>query len=397
MDRKEALQLLRGGPEGVDDWNRWFLETADRVWLAYSHSSSELQMAARLPELNEADLASQQLRSAQLSGVNMREAKLIDADLHGAFLARADLREADLRGADLTNCDVSGADLTGCNLSGANLSEANLSGATMRWTGLDGTLFAGAILGPRQCIAVSPTVKRGLLGYLDPLGAPSRISQTDLSRASSLGDVDHSGPTVIDIESMMSVPAVDRVRFLRGCGVREPLVEYLPSLTEEAIQFYSCFISYSHEDKVFARRLHDQLQGRGIRCWLDEHQMLPGDDIYDTVNQAIRVWDKVLLCCSEASLKSWWVESEMDRAFEKERQLAEERDEKTLALIPLNLDGHLFDSWDNLRGTRVRSRLAADFTGWDTDNAKFEAAFEHVVKALRADEGARNEPPTPRL
>jgi hypothetical protein len=25
-------------------------------------------------------------------------------------------------------------------------------------------------------------------------------------------------------------------------------------------------ISYSHEDKLFARRLHDTLQGRGIRC-----------------------------------------------------------------------------------------------------------------------------------
>jgi hypothetical protein len=30
------------------------------------------------------------------------------------------------------------------------------------------------------------------------------------------------------------------------------------------------------EDKLFARRLHDTLQGRGIRCWLDEKQMLPG-------------------------------------------------------------------------------------------------------------------------
>jgi hypothetical protein len=44
-----------------------------------------------------------------------------------------------------------------------------------------------------------------------------------------------------------------------------------------------------------------------IRCWLDEHQLLPGDDLHEGIDRGIRLWDKVLLCASKASLANWWV------------------------------------------------------------------------------------------
>ena len=93
----------------------------------------------------------------------------------------------------------------------------------------------------------------------------------------------------------------------------------------------------------------------------------------------------MLLCASKASLASWWVDKEIEKAFQKEERLWRERGEKVLALIPLNLDGHLFaGKWASGKASLVTGRLAADFTGWETDNAKFDREFdEKVVHALR--------------
>ena len=186
--------------------------------------------------------------------------------------------------------------------------------------------------------------------------------------------------------------------FLRGCGVPESLITYLPALRGSAIEFYSCFISYSHADQSFARRVHDTLQGRGIRCWLDEKQVNPGDDIYEEVDRGIRYWDKVLLCCSQSALsEKWWVDHEINKAFQKERDLMKERSQKVLALIPLDLDGYLFSpAYEGAKRDEIRSRIAANFAGWEGDNTLFEREIERVIKALRTD-GGKAPPPKPKL
>ena len=114
------------------------------------------------------------------------------------------------------------------------------------------------------------------------------------------------------------------------------------------IQWYSAFISYSHKDLSLAKRLYDQLQGRGIRCWLDEHSMKPGERILDCVNQAIRVTDRMLICCSEYSLESWWVKDEIRKTLEKEAM------EKRDIIIPLNLDSYLFKGWNDELATDIK-------------------------------------------
>ena len=107
--------------------------------------------------------------------------------------------------------------------------------------------------------------------------------------------------------------------------------------------------------------------------------------------------DKVLLCCSEKSLTSWWVDNEIDKAFVKEQVLMNERKKKVLALIPLDLDGFLLKGWLNGKASQVRNRLAADFQGWETSHTRFKVEVEKVIRALRADEYSREVPPVSRL
>ena len=351
--------------KGVDTWNHWRKVKYDII-----------------PDLAEADLSKMEfmrinlskadLRMANLSSSDLRKADLNQVDLRNACLSEANLDEANLIGAYMSNTNLTYASFAAASLVMADLSSADLSFANLRNADLDDTNFSQSRMYNTILVNV------------------------DLSKSKNLEKVNSYGPSSIGIDTIHKSSGHIPEIFMQGCGVSETFLRYMKSLTVESTEYFSCFISYSHEDKPFARRLHDQLQARGIRCWLDEHQLFPGDDLHDMIDKGIRLWDKVLICCSKAALNSYWVDKELDRALKKEEKLWKERGKKVLTLIPLNLDGYLFDSWSGGKKDMVTSRLAADFTGCETDNAKFEEQFERVVKALQT-EGAREEAPPSKL
>lgn len=361
MANEEHVAILK---QGVEVWNRWRKENAD----------------AR-PSLRGADLSGARLWEADLFEANLSGAGLSGAYLRGANLNGADLSGADLRVADLRETDLRETDLSGGDLRETDLREADLSGADLRVATLSRADLSGANLTAVWCSSTS-------------------FDNVDLSEVKGLESIEHHGPSTVGIDTLVNSNGKIPEVFLRGCGVpEEVIIHFRYFFATAVIEFYSCFISYSHADKAFARRVHDTLQARGIRCWLDEKQMVPGQDIYEEVDRGIKLWDKVLLCASEQSLTSWWVDGELERLFEKERGLMKERGHKVRALIPLDLDGYLFsERCTTAKKTEIKSRLAADFKGWDGDggNAIFEREMERVIKALRTDEG-REEPPPKKL
>jgi hypothetical protein len=198
------------------------------------------------PDLRKAILIEQELIGADFSCADLRE-----ADLGGAILVGANFIEADLRRSKLDNANLLGAMLRGANLRGSDLSMVSLVGVD-----LSGTSLGRADLGGADLTDADLT---------DCFIGETQLGDIDLSRCKGLEMVKHEAPSTIGIDTIYrsggNIPEI----FLRGAGIPEAFIVQMKSLVAamSPIEFYSCFISYSHADKAFARKLHDSLQARG--------------------------------------------------------------------------------------------------------------------------------------
>ena len=183
----------------------------------------------------------------------------------------------------------------------------------------------------------------------------------------------HQGPSIIDYRTLERSGRLP-LSFLRGVGLPDSFIEYLPSLLNQAIQRYSCFISYSTKDQEFAERLHADLQNKGVRCWFAPHDLRIGDKILDEIDAAIRLRDKVLLILSEHSIKSDWVEDEVTAGFEEERKRGQ------IVLFPVRLDEMVMEA-DEAWAAKLRARLIGDFRRWK-DHDAYKDGFERVLRDL---------------
>jgi hypothetical protein len=302
MADEAQLAILR---QGVEVWNAW------------RQSDKKIPVDLRNADLSNADLSNANLSDAILNRANLRNADLSRSNLCRANLRRANLRRANLKFANLSNADLSFAILTDATLRGVDLSDAHLSDAILIKADLTDATLGGADF--RNADLSSTLFVRTETNNIDMTKAECNgtiFSEVSLSTVKGLETITHMGPSTLGIDTIYRTQTRLPEVFLRGCGVPEILIQYLPSMLGQAINFYSCFISHSHADKSFARRLHDTLQGHGIRCWLDEKNLVPGEDLYEGIQHGIRYWDKILVCCSKSSLsEKWWVDHEIDLAF----------------------------------------------------------------------------------
>lgn len=322
MFKPEHVAILR---EGSGKWNDWRANEST-------------------PDLRHADLS-----GANLAGTNLSSANLIRADLSDADLSGANLRDANLTEADLSGANLSGAKLTRTVLSGAKLEGANLTAARFDFT---------------------------------------ILTDVDLSATRGLTSVWHRNPSSVGIDTIYKSKGRIPESFLRGAGIPESLINQIHSLVnaEDGIQFYSCFISYSSKDEEFAKRLHGKMRDAHLRVWFAPEDIQAGKKLHEQIETAIRVYDKLLIVLSEASLQSEWVITELRKARNGERQSGKRKlfpvrltDMKTL------LDWECFDA-DGGKDLAVELReyFIPDFSNW-REHDPFDAAFARLLKDLKAE------------
>lgn len=355
---------------GAEPWNNWRKANRGiRPELNQAGLSGANLTGSNLAEANlwGANLRAAQLRNASLKGANLRNATLEGADLSGADLRGANLGEdADLR---LVNLD--GADLSDADLSGADLSRANLTKAIFRRATLSETNLSDAILDRTE-------LSHARVGW-------TVFAANDLRNAVGLTTVVHIGPSHVGIDSVYKsagdIPGV----FLRGAGISDEFIIYMKSLVGRSIEFYSCFVSYSTEDKEFAERIYADLQTNGVRCWFAPHDIKGGRKIHEQIDEAIRLHDKLLLILSPNSIKSAWVETEIAKA--RKRELRDER----RVLFPVRLvDFKALQNWECFdadtgkdSAREIREFFIPDFSDWKNHDS-YQKAFERLLKDLKA-------------
>jgi hypothetical protein len=198
----------------------------------------------------------------------------------------------------------------------------------------------------------------------------------------------HQGPSIIDHRTLAKSGSLP-LTFLRGCGLPDQYIEYLSSVFNHAIQFYSCFISYSTEDQAFTQRLYADLQNKDVRCWFAPHDIQGGKKIHEQIDEAIRVYDRLLLIISAASMNSEWVKTEIANARKKERNTGK-RVLFPISLVPFeeirtwkNFDA---DSGKDL-AREIREYFIPDFSQWKNHDA-YQHAFDSLLKDLKAEKSS---------
>jgi TIR domain/Pentapeptide repeats (8 copies) len=260
-------------------------------------------------------------------------------------------RAQKLTWANLSHADLDETDQTGAGLGYVNFNRANFSR----------TNFTGVLLSITNFAAV------------------------DLRGAKGLETVEHRGPSTIGIDTIYKSCGKIPDAFLRGCGVPDEFISYIGSMVGRPIEYYSCFISYSTHDQEFAERLHADLQAKGVRCWFAPHDIQSGKKIYEQIDEAIRLHDRLLLILSGHSMSSEWVQTEIAKARKRETK------EGKRVLFPVRLVGfERLRDWECFDGDtgkdsarEIREYFIPDFSNWK-EHDSYQAGLGRLVSDLKA-------------
>lgn len=140
------------------------------------------------------------------------------------------------------------------------------------------------------------------------------------------------------------------------------------------------FISYAREDLETAEKLHADLKSDEFDPWLDENDLLAGENWRQTIPRLIRETDYVVVLLSARSVsKRGFFQAEQKRALEA----LDEVPESDIFLIPVRLDD-----------CEIPDRLA-DYNRVDLFE-NYESGLNKIIKSLEFEKPKPSPPKTPK-
>lgn len=163
----------------------------------------------------------------------------------------------------------------------------------------------------------------------------------------------------------------------------------MPSQLSENPSFYSVFISHSSEDGAFADRLHADLVANGVNCWHYRHDMQGGRFWRGQIHEAIKLYEKLIVVCSESSLLRANVIDEIISAVERERETGAQKlfpvriDDFVLSAELLALADHKVSTgaWREDWVRHIRAFHIPDFREWQSAE-RYDREFRKLLDAL---------------
>jgi hypothetical protein len=119
--------------------------------------------------------------------------------------------------------------------------------------------------------------------------------------------------------------------------------------------------------------------------WFAPEDLKIGDRFQERIEESIRLYDKVMIVLSEASVQSRWVEREINAAGERE-----DRENRTI-LFPIRIDETVMAATQPWAADIRRTRHIGDFRHWK-DHDSYQKAFKRLVRDLRAETNTAPEP-----
>lgn len=356
MANPNHLEILK---QGVEVWNKWRVK--------HKYVLLDIQRA----DLSDADLTGTDLKLADFRGANLSQADLSHAILHLTNLTGANLVGANLYGTYFLVTKLKDANLTGANLMRTTFDDADLSGADLGVAHLGGANFLRATL-------KGANVKGAAVGR-------TVFTDIDLRGVKGVEHIHHFWGSDISLSTIFRSQGEIPIVFLRGCGVPEPIIAQIPKLVAslKSNQFYKCFISFGEVDDAFSERLYIDLQANGVLCWRWKEDAKWGKTLMHSIDEAVLAYDKLIIICSEQSLNSPAVIREIERALQKEDDLARQgKDDEVL--FPIRLDDYIFTGWKHHRKADVIAKNVGDFRQWESRD-DYQKAFDRLLHDLKAE------------